>query len=94
MGFRLSCLFVPSFPLAARLRVEPRPSELPLIVVEGSGPSARVVSVGAVARALGIETGLSLPQARALVPGVEIEFRDEAAERSAQDALLEAADAS
>src|SRR6266511_665657 len=58
---RLACLFVPLFPLAARLRSEPDLKVEALAVFEGNGNAARVVAAARKAREKGIQPGMTLP---------------------------------
>ena len=89
---RLACLLVPMFPLAARLRSEPELISEAVIITEGNGNLARVVAATRRARKEGIHAGMTLPQARALLPKVIARSRDADCERSAQEALLEVAE--
>lgn len=89
---RIACLAVPLFPLAARLRSEPDLTREALVVVEGNGQVAEVAAATRSARDAGIVPGQTLPQARALCPNLVPRPRDEELERSAQEALLEAAE--
>jgi protein ImuB len=89
---RLACIFVPLFPLAARLRSEPDLKGEAVVVVEGNGNAARVLAASRRARRAGIETGMTLPQARALLPKLTARARDRESERAAGEALLEVAD--
>ena len=88
----LACLFVPLFPLAARLRSEPELKGESVAVFEGNGNAARVVAATRPARRAGLQPGMTLPQARALLPGLIARARDYESERAAQEALLEIAD--
>jgi protein ImuB len=89
---RLACLFVPLFPLAARLRSEPDLKGESVAVFEGNGNAARLIAATRKARKAGLETGMTLPQARAILPKLVARGRDRESERTAQEALLEAAD--
>lgn len=89
---RIACFSVPLFPLAARLRSEPDLLEEALAIVEGSGNQAHVVAATRRARVKGIRPGLSLAQARALVPKLIARGRDSECERTAQEALFEVAE--
>ncbi len=91
-GPRIACLFLPLFPLAARLRSEPELLREALVVTEGNGSAARVVAGTRLARDSGIKPGHTLPQARALCPKLVARPRDEECERTAQEALLEVAE--
>jgi protein ImuB len=89
---RLACLVVSLFPLAARLRSEPELAREALVIVEGNGSAARVVAASRLARRAGVRPGLTLPQARALIPKLVARPRDAECERAAQEALLEVAE--
>lgn len=89
---RIACVFVPLFPLAARLRSEPDLAGQALAVFSGNGGAARVVAASRAARRAGVRCGLSLAQARAAVPKLMARGNDPECERSAREALLEAAE--
>ena len=89
---RIACFHIPLFPLAARLRSEPELAREAVIITEGNGTAAHIVAASKKARKGGIHPGLSLPQARAILPRLIARSRDEVCERSAQDALLEVAE--
>src|SRR6185503_13785310 len=80
----IGCLFVPLFPLAARLRSEPELKEEAVAIFEGNGNGARVVAATKKARKAGILPGMTLPQARARMPHLVA--------RAAEEALLEVAE--
>jgi protein ImuB len=80
------------FTLAARLRSEPDLRDVALAVVEGSGNSMHVVAASRRARTKGVRPGMSLTQARSLVPKLLARARDAECERTAQEALLEVAE--
>ncbi|MEX1244996.1 MAG: DNA polymerase Y family protein [Thermoanaerobaculia bacterium] len=88
----IACLFVPLFPLAARLRSEPELKEEAVAIFEGNGNAARVVAATRKARKAGIEPGMTLPQARARIPKLVARGRDRECERTAHEALLEVAE--
>lgn len=89
---RLACLYVPLFPLAARLRSEPDLKSDALAIVEGNGANAHVMAATRRARLKGVRPGQSLAQARSLVPKLIARTRDRECERTAQEALLEVAE--
>jgi protein ImuB len=89
---RIASLFVPLFPLAARLRSEPDLLNEAVVVVEGNGNAARVIAASRRARKEKIRPGMTLPQARAILPKLIARGRDAACERTAQEALLEVAE--
>src|SRR5438128_431347 len=86
---RIACFFVPMFPLAARLRSEPELLQEAVAIVEGNGNNAHVVAATRRARKKGIGSGMSLAQARSIVPKLIARGRDGACEHTAQEALLE-----
>ncbi len=90
---RIICLLVPLFPLAARLRSEPELTTQSTVVVNGSGSAARVVAATRPARRVGVRPGMNLAQARALSPDLLVRARDAECEVSAQQTLLEVAEA-
>jgi protein ImuB len=89
---RLACLFVPLYPLAARLRSEPELRGEPAAIIEGNGHAARIAAATRRARRAGIRRGMSLPQARALMPKLIVRPRDPECERAARECLLEIAE--
>ena len=88
----IACIFVPLFPLAARLRSEPELKDEAVAICEGNGSAARIVAATRKARRAGIEPGMTLPQARARVSKLVARGRDRECERTAQEALLEVAE--
>ncbi len=88
---RIACLFIPLFPLAARLRAEPELAGEAVAVCEGNGSAAKVAGASRPARKSGVRTGMSLAQARGILPSLIARGRDEACEGSAHEALLESA---
>src|SRR5436190_4023040 len=89
---RIACFFVPMFPLAARLRSEPELLNEAIAIVDGNGNNAHVVAATRRARKKGIHAGLSLTQARSILPKLIARGRDASCERTAQEALLEVAE--
>lgn len=91
-GPRLATIYVPLFPLAARLRCEPELQGEAVAVFEGNGHGARVVAASRLARRAGIRPGATLAQARACMPKLVARARDPEGERAAQETLLELAE--
>jgi protein ImuB len=89
---RQACFYVPMFVLAARLRSEPDLLNEAVGIVEGNGSNAHIVAATRRARNKGIQPGLSLAQARSLLPKLIARGRDAECERTAQEALLEVAE--
>ena len=92
MPSRIACVLVPLFPLAARLRSEPDLAGEAVAILAGDGQAARVVAASKPARRAGVRSGLPLREARALLPRLIARASDAECERSAQEALLEAAE--
>src|SRR5688500_10090226 len=90
---RIACIHVPMFPLAARLRSEPDLLNEAVAIVDGDGGGAHIVAATRRARTKGIGPGMSLAQARSIVPKLIARGRDSECERTAQEALLEVAEA-
>ena len=88
---RIACLFAPCFPLAARLRAEPELSGKPIVICRGNGTAARVIAVSRAAWRFGLRPNTTLAQARSRLPDVIARAHDAVAEKSASEALLEAA---
>jgi protein ImuB len=88
---RIACLFIPLFPLAARLRSEPELAGEAVAVCEGNGSAAKVVGASRPARKSGIRSGMSLAQARGILPSLIARGRDASCEGSAHEALTETA---
>ncbi|HEV2722785.1 MAG TPA: DNA polymerase Y family protein [Thermoanaerobaculia bacterium] len=89
---RIACFYVPLFPLAARLRSEPELLSEAAAIVEGNGSAAHILAATRRARKHGIRAGQTLAQARAILPKLIARGRDAECERTAQEALLEAAE--
>jgi protein ImuB len=88
---RIACLFIPLFPLAARLRAEPELAGEAVVVCEGNGSAARVIGASRPARKSGVRTKMSLAQARGILPSLIARGRDVSCETSAHEALVETA---
>jgi protein ImuB len=88
---RIACLFIPLFPLAARLRAEPELAGEAVVVCEGNGSAAKVVGASRPARKSGVRTKMSLAQARGILPSLIARGRDVSCEASAHEALVETA---
>ena len=88
---RIACLFIPLFPLAARLRAEPELTGEAVVVCEGNGSTARVIGASRPARKSGVRSGMSLAQARGILPSLIARGRDVSCEASAHEALVETA---
>ena len=63
-----------------------------MAVLEGSGPTARIVAASRRARRAGVAPGATFAQSQALLPGLLGRPRDPEGERAAQETLLEVAE--
>lgn len=88
-GERIVCLSVPLFPLAARLRSEPDLRGKAVVIHSDAATTSRVIAASRRARDSGIRPGMTLPQARALLPELHPLPRDPLSEETAQAVLLE-----
>lgn len=90
---RLACLHVPAFPLAAWGRVDPELHGRPVAVTDGRGPRARVVALSPEAVRRGLSLGRSAAQSVAICADLALRPASADAERAAQAALCDVADA-
>jgi protein ImuB len=91
----IAALRIADFALKALWRVEPGRRDEPLALVKASlqGGGAPILVISAAARALGVEAGMTVAQARAVTPELVVVTRDETYEASARDALRDVAHA-
>jgi protein ImuB len=100
---RIACLLTDAFPLAAAIRANPELRDQPLAMVRAPDrikrrgqplyyPHSELVEAGPLARQAGVRIGMTVAQARALLPELVIGHRAAAAERSAADALADVAE--
>jgi protein ImuB len=85
-----ACIFVPDFPVEARLRVEPDLRLQAVAVLEGTVPLQKVFAVNEKARHAGIEPGMSKVQVEAC-SGLALRARSLLQETAAHAALLDCA---
>ena len=85
-----ACIFVPDFPVEARLRVEPDLRSQAVVVLEGTVPLQKVFAVNEKARHAGVEPGMSKLQIEAC-PGLALRARSLLQETAAHAALLDCA---
>jgi protein ImuB len=88
---RIACLYVPDFPLAALLRLQPELCGRAVAVVDGSGPRAKVVAVSSRAARSGVAVGFSVAQATSIASSLVTRSASPDAARAAQAALCDAA---
>ena len=104
---RIACLLVADFPLAAILRAHPELRDQPLALIRmptpkrsaaGSRkageyqPHSELTHVSGSARATGVQIGMTVAQARAILPGLIVMPPSSAAENAADAALADAAE--
>jgi protein ImuB len=88
---RIACLLVPDLPLRAELRANPDLCEEALVITDGKGSRAAILTVSARARAQGVREGSTLPQARALSRDLVVRVASPVLERAARETLLDVA---
>jgi protein ImuB len=85
-----ACIYVPNFPVAAALRVEPELQARPVAILEGKPPLEKVIAVNEYAARLSIAPGMSKAQAE-LCAELALRPRSPLQESSAHAALLDCA---
>ena len=88
---RIACLYVPDFPLASMLRAEPELRGEAVVITEGSGPRASIITVSAAATRRGITAGLSVAQGQAIFADLVARQVSRDHRRAAQSALADVA---
>jgi protein ImuB len=86
---RVACLLVPDLPLHAELRANPELADRPLIITSGPGPRAEILALSREAFFQGARTGQTLPQARAVCPGIAVRIASPVLEKAAREAMLD-----
>ncbi|MFI5353562.1 MAG: hypothetical protein ACHQZS_11425 [Candidatus Binatales bacterium] len=89
---RIACILIADFPVAAIVRANPELRDRPVALSAGREGHAELTAVSACARTSGVRSGMTIAQARALVSGLIPVAPSPAAERSAHDAILDAAE--
>jgi len=103
---RIACILVADFPLAAVTRANPELRDQPLALIRlptprpsthnrgrsDYQPHSELSQVAAVAQAAGIRAGMTVAQARAMLPRLVVTQPSDAAEDAAADALTDAAE--
>ena len=88
---RIACLLVPDLPLYAELRASPELAGRPLVITSGPGARAEIISASPEATQFSIRPGLTLPQARAVCPEIEVRIASPVLEQTARETLLDVA---
>jgi nucleotidyltransferase/DNA polymerase involved in DNA repair len=104
---RIACIMVADFSLAAIMRTNPELRERPFALTRTTAerrstdrvahgarchPHSELSQVSAQARAVGVRPGMTVAQARALIPDLAVINPSPAAERAAADALIDVAE--
>jgi protein ImuB len=85
-----ACMFVPDFPVEARLRAEPELRSQAVVILEGTVPLQKVFAVNEKARHAGVDPGMSKIQIEAC-PGLALRARSLLQETAAHAALVDCA---
>ncbi len=85
-----ACIYVPNFPVAAALRVEPELQARPIAILEGTPPLEKIIAVNENAGAFGITPGMTKAQGE-LCAELALRPRSALQESSAHAALLDCA---
>jgi len=88
---RIACLLVPDLPLRAELRANPDLANEPLVITDGTGPRAAILTASPRALEEGVREGISLTQARALARNLVVRIASPALEQAARETLLDVA---
>ncbi len=89
---RLTCLYVPDFPLAALLRAEPDLHGSAVAVADGPGARAKLLAVSPAAARYGVTTALTATQAKAIAAHLVIRPVSPDTLHATQAALCDAAE--
>ena len=104
---RIACVRVADFPIAAIIRANPELHDRPLVLIRMPAakrpadgdrkaaayqPHSEVTHVSAAAKAAGVQVGMTVAQARALIAELVVMPPSDAAERAATDALGDVAE--
>src|SRR6202167_6397273 len=87
---RIACIMVADFSIAAIVRSNPALAGKALAIGRSLAPHAELDAISPRARELGIRTGMTIAQARAISSDLIVVHRSPAAESSAHSALLDA----
>ncbi len=89
---RIACILVPNFPIAAIMRANPDLHLTPLAISNTLAPHSELIAVSTRARKSGVYPGMTIAQARSIIPELAVVNHSEAAETSAMDAVADAAE--
>src|SRR5277367_4557478 len=89
---RIACIFVANFPIAAMVRANPALADAPFAISNTLALHSSLLFVSARARSAGVYPAMTIAQARSIIPGLVVANHSQTAERSAMDALADAAE--
>lgn len=89
---RIACIAVADFPVAALVRANPALAGAPLALSATLAPHSELIFVSPGARKSGVYSGMTVAQARSIIPALAVAHRSEAAEVSAMGALADVAE--
>jgi protein ImuB len=89
---RIACILVAHFPIAALIRSDTSLASVPLVISENLAAHAEILFVSEVAARQGVRAGMTIAQARAMAAQLVAMPRSSAAERSASEAIADAAE--
>jgi protein ImuB len=87
----VGCLWVPDLAVQAEIRADPELRAVAVVIAQGEGSRARLVSVSPLARAQGVLVGNSLSDALALAPGLAVRWLSPERTEQARRAVVDAA---
>ncbi len=89
---RIACILVDNFPIAALIRSDSALGVVPLVICESRAAHSEILFVSELALKHGVRAGMTLAQARSMTSNLAAMPRSEAAERSAAEAIADAAE--
>lgn len=89
---RIACILVGNFSIAALIRSDSSLADVALVISDSHAAHAEILSVSEIAARHGVRVGMTLAQARALTAQLTVMPRSAAAERSAAEAIADAAE--
>jgi protein ImuB len=87
MNRRVACVLIPDFPLEVQLRSQPELVEKPVALAEGSNDRSIVLNTNLHAANEGVETGMTIVQAKNVCPKLNVLTKDARKERRRFDEL-------
>jgi len=88
---RIACILVANFSVAAVIRSDSSLAGVALVISDSHAAHAEILSVSELAARHGVRVGMTLAQARALTAQLTVMPRSSSSERSAAEAIADAA---